>query len=97
MNYQVVELTTDTGDEVICSYRVCAKQVFAHYMVGTVSTAHAQQDIADAVAVGFDGFALNIGDPRQSFVREAFNSMFDYARDNYPDFKLFFSLDQGGQ
>lgn len=43
--------------------------------------------------MGFDGFALNIGDPRQSFVRDLCNSMFDYARDNYPNFKLFFSLD----
>ena len=33
MNYQVVELTRDTGSEGICPYRVCKKQVFAHYMV----------------------------------------------------------------
>ena len=39
------------------------------------------------------GFALNIADPREKFVRDLCNSMFDYARDNYPEFKLFFSLD----
>jgi hypothetical protein len=93
MNYQVVELRADTGSEGTCPYRVCEKKVFAHYMVGTVTTAHAQQDIAEAAAMGLDGFALNVADPREDFVVDAFNSMFDYARDNYPDFKLYFSLD----
>lgn len=31
MNYQVAELTIDTGDDGICPYRACGKQVFAHY------------------------------------------------------------------
>ncbi|KAK0638185.1 Glucan endo-1 [Lasiodiplodia hormozganensis] len=69
------------------------KLVFAHYMVGTVTAAHAQQDIKDAAAMGLDGFALNIGDPTQPFVRDALNKMFDFTRDKYPKFKLFFSLD----
>lgn len=43
--------------------------------------------------MGFDGFALNVGDPTQGFVRQTFDYMFDYARDNYPDFKLFMSMD----
>ena len=43
--------------------------------------------------MGFDGFALNVGDPAQYYVRNTFNYMFDYARDNFPDFKLFISLD----
>jgi len=38
-----------------------------------------------------------MGDPREPFVRELYNSMFDYARDNYPNFKLFFSLDLWAQ
>ena len=33
------------------------------------------------------------GDPTQPFVRDLLNSMFDYTRDNHPNFKLFFSLD----
>jgi len=33
MNYQVVELKADTGNQGTCPYRVCKKQVFAHYMV----------------------------------------------------------------
>ncbi|KAL0253195.1 hypothetical protein SLS55_010167 [Diplodia seriata] len=67
--------------------------VFAHYMVGTVYEDHAHQDIKDASAMGLDGFALNIGDPSQTFVRQTLNYMFDHARDNYPDFKLFISMD----
>jgi len=59
--------------------------------VGTVTTAHAHTDIDDAVAIGLDGFALNIGDPMQSFVRDTMGSMFDYALSK--DFKLFISMD----
>lgn len=43
--------------------------------------------------MGLDGFALNIGDPTQPFVRQALNYMFDYTRDKYPKFNHFFSLD----
>ncbi|GME42242.1 Glycoside hydrolase family 71 [Neofusicoccum parvum] len=43
--------------------------------------------------MGLDGFAMNIGDPTQPFVRDTMNYMFDYTRDKYPKFKLFFSLD----
>ena len=50
-------------------------------------------DIVDAAFTGFDGFALNVGDPTQPFVRQTFNYMFDYAHNNYPDFKFFISLD----
>jgi hypothetical protein len=59
-----------------------------------MSAAHAQQDIDDAVAMGLDGFALNIGDPTQPFVRTLFNNIFDYTRDTYSGrFGLYFSLD----
>jgi len=40
-----------------------------------------------------DGFALNIGDPALPWVRDTLNYMFDYTRDNFPDFKLFISMD----
>lgn len=54
---------------------------------------HIHKDIDDAAASGIDGFALNIGDPRLGFVRNSMNAMFDYARDNHPNFKLFVSMD----
>ncbi|KKY27901.1 putative glycoside hydrolase family 71 [Diplodia seriata] len=42
--------------------------------------------------MGLDGFIMNIGDPRQTFVRASLDFMFDYlkARDN---FKLWISMD----
>ena len=40
---------------------------------------------------------LNIQDPDQLFVRQTLNYMFDYACDNHPSFKLFFSLDMWAQ
>ena len=43
--------------------------------------------------MGFDGFALNVANPSQSFVWDLFNNMFDYASVNHPDFKLFLSMD----
>lgn len=44
--------------------------------------------------MGLDGFALNIGDPSQAFVRQTMNYMFDYTRDTYGDkFHLFVSMD----
>lgn len=61
--------------------------------MGNVYEDHAHQDIDDAAALGLDGFALNVGDPTPSYVRQTFDYMFDYARDNHPDFKLFISLD----
>ncbi|EKG12850.1 Glycoside hydrolase family 71 [Macrophomina phaseolina MS6] len=73
--------------------KALTKGVFAHYMVGNVYEDHAHQDIKDALDMNLDGFALNIGDPSQDFVRKTLNYMFDYARDNYPDFKLFISMD----
>ncbi|CAD6580185.1 MAG: hypothetical protein ASARMPRED_009379 [Alectoria sarmentosa] len=71
--------------------RAQAKAVFAHYMVGSVDEAHAQQDIDDAIAIGLDGFALNIGDPTEPYVNTTLVSLFDYAWGK--DFKLFVSMD----
>ncbi|RWA15045.1 hypothetical protein EKO27_g19 [Xylaria grammica] len=71
-----------------------AKLVFAHYLVGGIdaSTDHAQQDIEQAAAAGFDAFALNIGRPAEDWLISAVNQLFDYA-DTRDDFKLFFSFD----
>ncbi|OJD38735.1 glycoside hydrolase family 71 [Diplodia corticola] len=73
------------------------RAVFAHYMVGVIHEDHVHQDVDDAVAMGLDGFALNIGDPSTQFTRDVFNNMFDYTRDNHPDFKLFISMDLWSQ
>ncbi|KAI9834977.1 MAG: hypothetical protein M1819_002700 [Sarea resinae] len=70
-----------------------SKAVFAHYMVGTVDVDHAQTDVDDAVAMGFDGFALNIGDPTQPFVSKTLDILFNYTSFRYPRFKLFVSMD----
>ncbi|KAH7046817.1 glycosyl hydrolase family 71-domain-containing protein [Macrophomina phaseolina] len=72
------------------------KAVFAHYMafqVGTINEDHVHQDVDDAAAMGLDGFALNMGSPLEPFSRAVFDYMFDYTRDNHPDFKLFISMD----
>ncbi|KAE9973970.1 hypothetical protein EG328_004093 [Venturia inaequalis] len=71
-----------------------AKAVFAHYMVGSVTEAHAHQDIDDAVAMGLDGFVLNTGDPKPYYVKNNFDYMFNYTRDKYGGkFWLFLSID----
>ncbi|KAJ3566449.1 hypothetical protein NPX13_g7127 [Xylaria arbuscula] len=71
-----------------------AKLVFAHYLVGGIdpNTDHVKQDIDQAVAAGFDAFALNIGAPTADWLITAVNQLFDYA-DTRDDFKLFFSFD----
>jgi len=67
------------------------KAVFAHYLVGTVTAEHANQDIDEAMAMGLDGFALNIGDPSAHFLAVSLDNLFGYAE--YRGFKLFISLD----
>ncbi|KAJ7598954.1 glycoside hydrolase [Mycena floridula] len=74
-----------------CTPKSQAKTVFAHYMVGTVSDAHARQDIDDAKAAGIDGFSLNIGAPSQPFVIATLNSLFNYA--STVGFHLHISMD----
>lgn len=59
--------------------------------VGTTTEPHAHTDIDEAAAAGLDGFALNIGDPRQSYATNTISYMFDYAASNHPDFHLLFS------
>lgn len=70
---------------------VRTKAVFAHYMVNFIDEDHAQQDIDDAIAMGLDGFALNIGDSTQSFVNTTLGYLFNFAAGK--SFKLFISMD----
>lgn len=42
--------------------------------------------------MGLDGFALNIGDPTQSYVSDSLNDLFGYAA-YVTGFKLFISMD----
>ncbi|KAI0976630.1 glycoside hydrolase [Xylaria arbuscula] len=71
-----------------------AKLVFAHYLVGGLdpNSDHAQQDVEQAAAAGFDAFALNIGAPSADWLISAVTQLFNYA-DTRDDFKLFFSFD----
>ncbi|KAI1355417.1 glycoside hydrolase family 71 protein [Xylaria sp. FL0043] len=71
-----------------------AKLVFAHYLVGGIdpNSDHAKQDIDQAVAAGFDAFALNVGAPSADWLISAVTQLFNYA-DTRGNFKLFFSFD----
>ncbi|CAM1506137.1 Fc.00g057780.m01.CDS01 [Cosmosporella sp. VM-42] len=71
--------------------RAQAKAVFAHYMVGGISQAHVQTDIDNAISVGFDGFALNVGDPTADYTKTTIDYLFNYAATK--NFKLFISMD----
>lgn len=68
--------------------------LLTHLQVGTVdaSTTHAHQDIDGAIAVGFDAFALNVGNPGADWAKNTVQQLFDYAGTK-PSFKLFFSFD----
>lgn len=67
------------------------KAVFAHYMIAGCTQEHAQQDIDDALAMGIDAFAINIGDSTGSWVSTALANLFPYAEQ--VGFKLFISMD----
>ncbi|EKG19988.1 Glycoside hydrolase family 71, partial [Macrophomina phaseolina MS6] len=85
-------LAAVTSSVLYCTHLAAAKAVFAHYMVGTTTDAHAATDITTAAAAGLDGFVLNIGDPRQSYVTNTVSSLFSHAPST-PSFTLLFSLD----
>ncbi|KND86300.1 Mutanase [Tolypocladium ophioglossoides CBS 100239] len=70
---------------------VNAKSVYCHYMIATVNPDNAQKDIDQAKALGFDAFALNIGQPSAPWAVGTVKALFDYA--DSTGFKLFFSLD----
>ena len=59
--------------------------------IGSMTSAEAVSDIKDAMAVGFDGFALNTHDVTSSYATEAVSYLFAAAADT--GFKLFFSCD----
>ncbi|KAJ6474433.1 glycoside hydrolase [Mycena vitilis] len=71
---------------------VSSKEVFAHYMVGTVTEAHAQQDIDEAKAAGISGFSLNIGTPSNDFVGKTLEYLFAHAA-SVGGFHLHISMD----
>ena len=56
-------------------------------------TDHARQDIDQAISVGFDAFALNVGRPTEPWAISTVQQLFDYAGSRDGDFKLFFSFD----
>ncbi|OKL58258.1 hypothetical protein UA08_06459 [Talaromyces atroroseus] len=67
--------------------------VFAHYMVGSMTAAEAVTDVNDAIAAGFDGFALNTHTISSSdtWNTNALDYLFEAAAGT--DFKLFISFD----
>lgn len=70
------------------------KPVFFHYLIGTLTDAHCDQDIQDAQALGADAFALNLATDSTSWAIDAVTSLFNWA--NVHGFKLFFSFDMTG-
>ncbi|KAH8705699.1 glycoside hydrolase [Talaromyces proteolyticus] len=73
----------------LCNQTV-AKSVFAHYMVGTITTDHANTDIQNAITAGFDAFALNVMST-DSWSTDAVSALFNASAGT--NFKLFFSFD----
>ncbi|KAJ2959214.1 hypothetical protein NQZ79_g5296 [Umbelopsis isabellina] len=70
-----------------------SRAVFAHYMVGSMTSAEAVTDVKDAIAAGFDGFALNTHTISSSdtWNTDALNYLFAAAQGTA--FKLFISFD----
>ncbi|EED14793.1 glucan endo-1,3-alpha-glucosidase agn1 precursor, putative [Talaromyces stipitatus ATCC 10500] len=69
------------------------KAVFAHYMVGSMTSSEASQDISNAIAAGFDGFALNTHTISSSdtWNTDAINYLLNAAQGT--NFKMFLSFD----
>ncbi|GAD98093.1 glucan endo-1,3-alpha-glucosidase agn1 precursor, putative [Paecilomyces variotii No. 5] len=67
------------------------KNVFAHYMVGSMTSSEAVTDVKDASNAGIDGFALNV-QSTDSWSTSAISDLFDAANGS-SGFKLFFSFD----
>ena len=68
-----------------------AKAVFAHYMISGITAEHADTDVTQAQALGFDAFAVNIQTPSAPWAVQAVQQLFQTAESK--SFKLFFSLD----
>ncbi|OKL55799.1 hypothetical protein UA08_08838 [Talaromyces atroroseus] len=73
--------------------RSASKAVFAHYMVGSMNSSEAAQDVTDAIAAGFDGFALNTHSISSSdtWNTDAITYLLDAAEGT--SFKMFLSFD----
>lgn len=84
--------TTSTGPAPTTS--TTGKPVFFHYLIGTLTDAHCDQDIIDAQALGADAFALNLATDSTDWAIAAVTSLFNWA--NVHNFKLFFSFDMTG-
>ncbi|PYH82597.1 hypothetical protein BO82DRAFT_431525 [Aspergillus uvarum CBS 121591] len=69
------------------------RAVFAHYMVGNITTDHVHQDVDDAVAMGLDGYALNVQCPTDSWANNLVLEMGNYIRNQHYDFGIFISMD----
>ncbi|KAK4034688.1 glycoside hydrolase [Parachaetomium inaequale] len=66
--------------------------VFAHYMVGGMSSiSQALDDVSQAQSLGLDAFALNVQQPDAWWTRASLAFLFDAA--SQVGFKLFFSMD----
>ncbi|KAF9888531.1 hypothetical protein FE257_008638 [Aspergillus nanangensis] len=72
---------------------VDARAVVAHYMIYKTdpNTDHAQRDVREAIAVGFDGFAMNMGTPGANWSTSTVDQLFSAAEGT--EFGLFFSFD----
>jgi glucan endo-1,3-alpha-glucosidase len=65
--------------------------MFCIAQVLPVTQAHALKDVQDALALGFDAFALNVADPTAQYSLDTLTSLFTAA--NTAGFKLFISMD----
>ncbi|KAF4985434.1 hypothetical protein FGRMN_11209 [Fusarium graminum] len=72
--------------------RASPKLVLSHYMLGDITEEHAHKDIDDAIAMGIDGFVLNVGYPKLEWVSKTLSHLYGYA-DYRGGFKLALSLD----
>ncbi|KAB5511388.1 glycoside hydrolase [Coniochaeta sp. 2T2.1] len=89
----ISSLFTAFAGQALWARLTAAKSVYAHYMVGTVTegSGHAELDIDQALAMGIDAFALNVGNPTADWTLSTISQLFNHASTN--GFKLFFSLD----
>nr|RBQ87628.1 hypothetical protein FVER53263_00029 [Fusarium verticillioides] len=65
-------------------------------VLGDITEEHAHKDIDDAIAMGLDGFVLNVGYPKLDWVPETLSHLYGYADDLISkggSFKLALSLD----
>ncbi|TVY69950.1 hypothetical protein Focb16_v002062 [Fusarium oxysporum f. sp. cubense] len=61
--------------------RAAPKLVLSHYMLSDITEEHAPKDVADAIAMGRDGFFLNVGYPKLDWVPQTLRHLYGYADD----------------